>query len=157
MDVAITAASSIPLPTVVVPPVHPIAISIATAEDPQDVEIQDVIPLPTFPEEAASRHRPRGRPPAAAIGRGRGRAHAAPTTSPSPHEPRSPVPITPPQDSRERHGYLEAIRQLTLENMTAMHKLGANLLTGLTSVDAVDFISAGSTLDPQRLSALRTI
>ncbi len=39
--------------------------------------------------------------------------------------------VTLPQDSRERHGYLEAIRQLAPDNMTAMQKLGATLLTGL--------------------------
>ena len=52
---------------------------------------------------------------------------------------------------------MEAIRQLAPENMTAMEKLGATLLTGLTGADAVDLISAGATLDSHKLAALRTI
>ena len=41
--------------------------------------------------------------------------------------------------------------------MTAMQKLGATLLTGLTGADAVDLISVGATLDSKQLAALRTI
>lgn len=41
--------------------------------------------------------------------------------------------------------------------MTAMQKLGATLLTGLTGADDVDLISASATLGPQQLAALRTI
>ncbi len=41
--------------------------------------------------------------------------------------------------------------------MTAMQKLGATLLTGLTRANVVDLISAGATLDSQQLAALRTI
>ncbi len=41
--------------------------------------------------------------------------------------------------------------------MTAMQKLGATLLTGLTCADAVDLISACATLDSQQLATLRTI
>lgn len=55
------------------------------------------------------------------------------------------------------HGYLEAIRQLSPENMTAIQKLGATLLAGLTGANTVELISAGATLDPQQCFALRTI
>ena len=41
--------------------------------------------------------------------------------------------------------------------MTAMQKLGATLLIGLTGADAVDLINVGATLNPQQLAALRAI
>jgi hypothetical protein len=138
------------------------AVMAASADESQDEETQKVIPLPVFPSDPPQQ-RQRGRPPPAQpLGRGRSRsgsqASAAPASLvPSRHQPRSPVPVTPPQDSRERHGYLEAIRQLKPDNMTAMQKLGATLLTGLTGADAVDLINVGATLDPQQLAALRTI
>ncbi len=108
-----------------------------------------------FPDEPA-RQRPRGRPPTTvAAGHGRGRTPA--TSLLSRQQTQNQVPVTSPQDSRERHGYLEAIRQLSPENMTVMKKLGATLLAGLTGADAVGLISAGATLDPQHFFALRTI
>lgn len=46
------------------------------------------------------------------------------------------------------HGYREAIRQLAPEYLSAMQKLGATLLIGLSRASAVDLITLGSQLGP---------